>query len=162
MNNISVPIFDRILVKLEEWMKPLPPLNKSVARVLAKYAWAVVLVIAVMLTLSFITLLNLVLVLNGVMPDTNGAYIDNTLFASLTLLFMAGVIVLEYASVSPLKRMERYGWKLLGYAGILSFAFDAARILALKDISVAGALFMSLLSTAIFFYLLFGVKGEFK
>ncbi len=164
MNKISVPIFDKMIDKIEGLVKSLPRLNKTVADQLARNAWVVDLVFAIWLTLSFIFLFQLTLFADAVLRQAQGLVISNTAFVYLSLLVMLITLALLYLAVTPLKEMHRYGWKLLAYAGLTSFALSLFRALYLGYSAgrfIIGLIFW-LASLLAYYYILFNIKDRFK
>lgn len=125
--------------KLEEtiagWYKGMPHLPAEGKKWLAKNVWWLTLIGVIVTIASVLGLLSITFFAGAVLTGFGGGFgavVGGVLFLAVlvSLLFSAVTIVLGLMAVSPLKSLQKKGWKLLYYimlvnvvALVLSFLF---------------------------------------
>lgn len=155
---MNISMLDGTEKQLSEWYKNAPNLPKGLSAWLAKYAWVFVLVGAVLMTFAALSLLAAI----GILTSTTYVYgtVSYGFFGWIALAALLVYIVFSFKAISPLKAMNKEGWKLLFYLEYFYLAFGLLQWLTTP--SYVSNLFGTLLSAVLGFYFLFQVKQYFK
>lgn len=156
--------------KIGEWLKPVPHLPEEWRKWLASNIWWLMVISAVLICLSLITVIKLIAIELGMsaVVETFSNYglgavdytVTNIFVLSVSLVAMIAFASIFIAAIQPLKKGQKKGWDLMFLAFLIS--------VALNVFSVLGSfhnLFSGLLNAAIgaFIgaYLLFELKSYF-
>ena len=163
----TVTSIEQQLVKIN---KDLPKLPKGLTKWLAEYAWLLTLIGVVLSVLTLLAFVPLLLTVFGVLsvanlslglagyPNTYGS--DALGWFSIIVSIVSSLIVLylEATAITPLKAKQYRGWQLLFCASLISLALTVVSDIITMQV---GSIIMSLVFSAIGFYILFQLRPYF-
>jgi len=156
--------------KIGEWLKPVPHLPEDWRKWLAANIWWIMVISAVLICLSMITILKLIAIEFAWSPVVQSLsnyglgsvnYGDsNIFFLFVSLVVMAAFVSIFISAIKPLKAGEKKGWDLMFVAFLLSVAFNVFSLLGTFH-NFFSALLNVAIGAFIGAYLLFELKSYF-
>lgn len=161
--------FAKLEKRILGWFKGVPHLPVGGQKWLGDNVWWIVLVGAILTTLSIIASLSGIIALVALLGSPQASYYASSVITSWTLVTgIVGVVfalfgaILQYLSVQPLKLKQKKGWVLLFVNWLLgAIAIFINSVLTLNPISFIVSLLFGAVWVAISGYFLFELHGQF-
>lgn len=161
---------EKLEVMIDGWLKPLPRLPISFKKWVSENLWWIVLIGVILSSLGLLAMIGSLATIISLLGGVSyfgfrmaSLYTGWHVFASvISLLFMAGTIVLTAMSISHLKVGKKKGWTLLFLVLLLqSVAVIVNAILTYSVVSFIIGIIVGAVCLAIGAYLLFELRAYF-